>query len=169
MPSKVKLRELCHARSGNKADAVNIGIAVYEPRFYSWLKDTLTAERVAEYLKPITSGPVRRWELAKVSALNFYVLNVSEGGYSATPRLDGLAKCVSSMVLDMEVEPPEGFVPRSFLKGLSPRCKVPLKDWELSRALYKSKGKTARVGCGAGFNFDNLLSRQYTFRYPAHE
>lgn len=158
MENRVKLRELCHARSGNKADAVNVGISVYESQYYPWLKKTLTAERVSEYLKPIAAGPVRRWELPKVSALNFYILNVSEGGYSATARLDGLAKCVSSMVLDMEVDPPEGFVPRSFLKGLSPRCKLPLKDWELSRARYKNKGKTARVGCGAGFNFDNLLS-----------
>src|ERR1700730_9884871 len=114
MSKEVKLRELCHARSGNKADAVNVGIAVYDTTHYQWLKDTLTAERVAEYLKDLTPGPVRRWELPKVSALNFYILNVSEGGYSATARLDGLAKCVSSMVLDMEVEPPEGFVPRSF-------------------------------------------------------
>ncbi len=158
MPGKVKLRELCHARSGNKADAVNVGIAVYESKYYQWLKDTLSAERVAEHLKAITPGPVRRWEMPKVSALNFYILNVSEGGYSATARLDGLAKCVSSMVLDIDVEPPGGFVPRSFLKGASPRCKVPLKDWELSRANYKSKSKTCRVGCGAGFNFDNLLS-----------
>jgi hypothetical protein len=158
MPDKVKLRELCHARSGNKADAVNVGIAVYESKYYPWLKEILTADAVAEHLKAITPGPVRRWEMPKVSALNFYILNVSEGGYSATARLDGLAKCVSSMVLDMDVEPPAGFVPRSFLKGASPRCKVPIKDWELSRARYKSKGKTARVGCGAGFNFDNLLS-----------
>ena len=158
MGKTLKLRELCHARSGNKADAVNVGISVYESKYYPWLKATLTADRVAEYLKDITPGPVRRWELPKVSALNFYILNVSEGGYSATARLDGLAKCVSSMVLDMEVEPPEGFVPRSFLKPPGPRPAVTLKDWEFSRANYKSKGKTARVGCGAGFNFDNLLS-----------
>lgn len=158
MAETLKLRELCHARSGNKADAVNVGISVYETQYYQWLKNLLTAERVAEHLEDITPGPVRRWELPKVSALNFYILNVSPGGYSATARLDGLAKCVSSMVLDMDVEPPEGFVPRSFLKGLSPRCNVPLKDWEWSRANYKSKGKTARIGCGAGMNFDNLLS-----------
>ena len=42
--------------------------------------------------------------------------------------------------------------------GSGPRPAVTLKNWELSRANYKSKGKTARVGCGAGFNFDNLLS-----------
>lgn len=158
MAGKMKLREIAHARSGNKADAINIGIAVYESKYYPWLKETLTAERVADHLKPLTAGPVRRWEMPKVSALNFYVLNISEGGYSATARLDGLGKCFSSILLEMEVEPPEGFVPRAFLKGPSPRCKVPIKDWELSRARYKSKGKTARVGCGAGFNFDNLLS-----------
>src|SRR6266542_6402480 len=124
MATKVKLRELCHARSGNKADAVNVGISVYESKYYSWLKETLTADRVAEYLKDITPGPVRRWELPKVSALNFYILNVSEGGYSATARLDGLAKCVSSMVLDIDVEPPEGFVPRSFLKAADARPNV---------------------------------------------
>src|SRR5579863_2537076 len=106
MADKVKLRELCHARSGNKADAINVGISVYESKYYPWLKDTLTAERVAEHLKAITPGPVRRWELPKVSALNFYILNVSPGGYSATARLDTLGKCFSSIVLDMEVEPP---------------------------------------------------------------
>ena len=84
---------------------MNVGISVYDPNYYPWLKETLTADRVAEYLKDITPGPVRRWELPKVSALNFYILNVSEGGYSATARLDGLAECVSSMVLGMEVEP----------------------------------------------------------------
>ena len=73
MPRKVKLRELCHSRSGDKGHDVNVGIAVYDARHYEWLKRTVTPEVIAEYVSEYLGnegrGPVTRYELPKLGAV----------------------------------------------------------------------------------------------------
>ena len=108
MGEKVKLREICHSRSGNKGDGVNIGIAVYNLDHYEWVKDHLTEEAVGEYLKEITPGPITRFELSNLGALNFIVPDVLDGSQSAAPILDTLGKSFGSILLDMEIEAPDG-------------------------------------------------------------
>ncbi len=107
MSRKISLRELCHSRSGNKGDDVNVGIAVYDPSHYQWMKDQLSEDRVEEHFKGLTSGPVRRFELPRLGALNFLIPGVLSGGHSGTLVLDTLGKSFSSSLLSMEINPPD--------------------------------------------------------------
>ncbi len=106
MTQKIKLRDICHARSGNKGNGVNVGLAVYDEKHYQWVKDHVSEDAVGQYLKAVTAGPIKRYELPLVGALNFLVPDVLEGGYSGSPILDTLGKCYSSILLDMEIESP---------------------------------------------------------------
>ncbi|MBI3965771.1 MAG: hypothetical protein HY329_09060, partial [Chloroflexi bacterium] len=47
--AKVKLRELAHARSGDKGDSANIGVIARDERAYEIIRERLTARRVGEH------------------------------------------------------------------------------------------------------------------------
>ena len=73
MTDGTRLRKICHARSGDKGDIVNIGLIVYDQAHYQWVKEHVTAAAVSVFLKDLATGPVERYELPKIGALNFVV------------------------------------------------------------------------------------------------
>jgi len=59
---EVELRRLAHARSGDKGDTANVGVIAYTPEGYAFLKEHLTADRVAAHFEGMISGSVERFE-----------------------------------------------------------------------------------------------------------
>ncbi len=107
---KIKLREVCHGRSGDKGCDVNIGLAVYNGKHYEWLKRTVTSKVVSDYVNEYLEGqgtaPIKRYELPKLSAVNFVIPGGLLGGVTRSMQLDGHGKSFSQILLDMEVDPP---------------------------------------------------------------
>ena len=68
--SRVQLRWLAHARSGDKGDTANVGLIALQPDFYPLLQKEVTVARVARHFKGMVSG-VERFELPNLNALNF--------------------------------------------------------------------------------------------------
>ena len=68
MTERIRLREICHARAGDKSDTANAGIICYQPAHYPWIVENVTAEAVADYLGDTVGGPVERYELPKIAA-----------------------------------------------------------------------------------------------------
>ena len=106
MANRIKLRQICHSRSGDKADTVNIGLIVYDQTNYEWVKEHVTAEAVDDYLSGIPHGQIERYVLPKIGALNFVVRNALGGGVSRSLMIDGHGKGFSAILLDMEIDAP---------------------------------------------------------------
>ena len=68
---KVRLRYIAHARSGDKGDTANVGVIAWDPKWYPLLARLLTTERVAAHFRGAIGGPVQRYELPNLYALNF--------------------------------------------------------------------------------------------------
>lgn len=104
--SAIKLRELAHSRTGDKGDTSNISVIAYRPEDYSRLQAALTVERVSawfgELLDP-SAGPVRRYELPNVHALNFVLPGILRGGVTRSLALDAHGKALGAALLEMEV------------------------------------------------------------------
>ena len=96
------LREIAHARSGDKGDINNIGVIAYEPRYYPLLLQWVTPERVKAHFGSIVKGRVTRYELPKVHAINLVLEEALGGGErssyscSATRESARAALCSSS-------------------------------------------------------------------------
>ncbi|MCY4092616.1 MAG: DUF1446 domain-containing protein [Caldilineaceae bacterium] len=149
MAQRIRLREICHARSGNKGNGVNVGIATYDPAHYAWVGEQVTEQTVAEYVKPVTSDPISRYELPKLGAFNFVIPGVLEGSHSGTQILDTLGKCYSSILLDMEIDAPPDWTP-----GGAGRTDAAPSDTTTSPA---GDGNGAvRLGCGSAHGWDNI-------------
>ncbi len=102
----VRLGDVAHTRSGDKGDTANIGVVVDDPARYAWLKAHLTEAVVAEFLRPLGIGRVRRFELPKIHAINFVVEHALAGGASRSLRLDSQGKALGTALLELRLSAP---------------------------------------------------------------
>jgi len=105
--ARVPLYKLAHARSGDKGDAANCGVIARRQEWYPLLRDYLTPERVKAYFEGICLGPVERFELPNLWALNFLLHNSLGGGGTLSLKLDAQGKTIASAMLMMEIEVPD--------------------------------------------------------------
>lgn len=101
---RVPLGRVAHARSGDKGDVCNIGVAALAPEVYPELVRELTAERVADFYRSLAGGPVARYRLDNLGAMNFVLQNALGGGGTVSLHLDNQGKTASQGLLTMEVE-----------------------------------------------------------------
>ena len=103
---KLPLVELAHARSGDKGDTANVGLIALKPEYYPILVKHVTAARVARHFKGIISGPVERYELPNLQALNFLLHGALDGGGTISLKTDAQGKVFSTALLRLELELP---------------------------------------------------------------
>jgi len=103
---RVPLAELAHARSGDKGDTANVGLIALKPEYYTILVRQVTAARVARHFKGMITGPVERFELPNLHALNFLLHGALDGGGTISLKTDAQGKVFSTALLRLEVELP---------------------------------------------------------------
>jgi hypothetical protein len=101
--TRIRLGDLAHARSGDKGNRANIGVVANDERAFAWLRAHLTAAVVADYLRPMGIGPVRRYELPNIHAFNFVIDEALSGGASRSLRLDTQGKALGVALLELEL------------------------------------------------------------------
>ena len=103
MAKRIRLIDICHARSGDKGDASDIALFANDEAAWEIIRKHVTKERVAEYFRPVAAGPVERWEVPNVQALKFVVHGALGGGASRSLRSDNLGKTFAAALLRMEI------------------------------------------------------------------
>ena len=103
---EVPLIRLAWARSGDKGDISNIGVIARRPEWLPQLRAQLTEARVAEWLAHLVQGPVTRYELPGIHALNFVCEQALGGGGMASLRNDPLGKGMAQILLALPVRVP---------------------------------------------------------------
>ena len=106
--STVWLREVAHTRGGDKGDTANVAVIAYDPRDYGLLLEQVTAARVKAHFGGLARGEVERFELPNIAALNFVLHGALDGGVSRSLRVDQYGKALSSLLLSLEIDLPEG-------------------------------------------------------------
>ena len=102
----IQLRQIAHARSGDKGDVANIGLIALKPEDYPILVREVTAARVKQHFAGICRGEVERFELPNLHALNFVLHRALDGGGLLSLRTDSQGKTLSSALLRMEIQLP---------------------------------------------------------------
>jgi hypothetical protein len=78
-------------------------VVAYSQQGFEILRDKLTPERVLTTYRHLTPGPVRRYELPKLRALNFVIENVLGGGVTRSLAIDPHGKSLSALILTIEL------------------------------------------------------------------
>ncbi len=99
----VKVYDLGHARAGDKGNTSNISVTAYDARAWNILREQLTPERVLHAFSEIAKGPVTRYELPKLRALNFVIENALGGGVTVSLAQDMHGKSLSFLMLNIDL------------------------------------------------------------------
>ena len=98
------VRELAHARSGDKGNTSNIGVFAYDDEAYEQLQEQLTEEKVLADLSDLVDGPVTRYDVPSLNGFNFLIENALDGGVTTSLRQDAHGKSLSFALLGIELE-----------------------------------------------------------------
>jgi len=104
---RVPLRRIAFARSGDKGDHANIGVAARSPLAYAFLRRALDADRVRRHFAALCQGPVERHELPGLRAFNFFLRHALGGGGTLSLRVDHQGKTLGQGLLTLELDVPE--------------------------------------------------------------
>jgi hypothetical protein len=102
----ITLQALAHTRTGDKGDTSNISLIAYQQADYALLEREVTAEKVEAWfahLRDANAGPVVRYALPQLGALNFVLPGLLRGGVTRSLALDAHGKCLGAALLRMEL------------------------------------------------------------------
>jgi hypothetical protein len=99
----IRLGDLAHTRSGDKGNRANIGVVAFDSACFAWLEDHLTEGVVADYLRPLGIGRVKRYALPNLHAFNFVIDNALGGGASRSLRLDSQGKALGVALSELRL------------------------------------------------------------------
>ena len=98
------LRDIAHTRTGDKGNRSTLSVIAYDRKDFALLEKTLTPERVKAHFAGICQGPVERYALQQLGALNFVMHNALGGGVTRSLALDAHGKCLSAKLLERVLE-----------------------------------------------------------------
>ena len=99
----VKVHALAHGRAGDKGNTSNVSVVAYDDRAWEILREQLTVERVMAAFAHVAKGPVTRYELPRLQALNFVIENALGGGVTISLAQDAHGKSLSYLMLGIDL------------------------------------------------------------------
>lgn len=118
--AEVRLLELAHARSGDKGNTANVGLIVLDEEDYPLIVKEVTPDRVKHHFKELVKGPVERYELDNLHAVNFLLHGALDGGGTVSLMTDAQGKVFSTALLRMKIEVPDEVAERVRGRGRPP-------------------------------------------------
>jgi hypothetical protein len=100
----MELREIAHARAGDKGNIVNISLIAFRGNDYPALEQQITAERVTDRFSSIITRPVERYCVPGLAALNFVLYRPSSESVTRSLALDAHGKALSFALLSMDID-----------------------------------------------------------------
>jgi hypothetical protein len=106
----VPLERLAWARSGDKGNQANIGVIARDPEYLPYLWQQLDCEAVTERFAHFLGGPVQRFLLPGLPAINFVLQDVLGGGGVASLRNDPQGKGYAQLLLEHPITLPQALL-----------------------------------------------------------
>jgi hypothetical protein len=100
----MKLREIAHARTGDKGNIVNISLIAFHQEDYKLLERHITAERVTQLFTSLITRPVERYCVPSLGALNFVLYRPANESVTRSLALDAHGKTLSFALLNAEID-----------------------------------------------------------------
>jgi hypothetical protein len=100
----VLLRDLAHARSGDKGGTSDITVVAFDAAAYDALRRELSPDRIRTHFADLPISAVDRYELPQLYALKFVLHGALDGGVTQTLNLDPHGKCLASCLLALSIQ-----------------------------------------------------------------
>ena len=119
----VPLHRAAHGRTGDKGNRSNISVIAWHPALYDAIVAQVTEAAVAAQFAHRRPSRVQRFLLPRLSAVNFVLDDVLDGGVNDALNLDSHGKALSFLLLDMPLT-----VPAALAVHLRPLDTIPPGD-----------------------------------------
>ena len=96
---RLPLHAIAHGRAGDKGNVSNISLVAYRPEAYKFLATNVTADKVHKLYAHLGASGVTRYDLPLLSAFNFVIDDVLDGGVNASRSIDRHGKTLSYILL----------------------------------------------------------------------
>jgi hypothetical protein len=100
----MKLRQIAHARTGDKGNILNISVIAFREEDYPALVQHVTAERVSNLFAPLIVQPVERYCVPGLAALNFVLHRPRTESVTRSLALDAHGKSLSFVLLNLDID-----------------------------------------------------------------
>lgn len=100
----MKVRDIAHARAGDKGDISNLSLVAYRIEDYALLERQVTAARVQAHFAGVVRGEVERFLLPGLGAMNFVMHGALGSGVTRSLALDAHGKSLGSALLDIDID-----------------------------------------------------------------
>lgn len=97
------LCQLAHTRTGDKGNIVTISVIAFRREDFGLLEEKITADFVAAYFAELVEGPVERYTLPHLGALNFVLRRPRSHTVTRSLALDTHGKCLGSALLAIDL------------------------------------------------------------------
>jgi len=98
------LFDICHARSGDKGRDANVGLIAWHPDLFETLLSLTSESAMKEHFGPLVVGPIDRYVLPNISAVNLVLHDALDGGGTRSLRIDAQGKALCEITLRMKIE-----------------------------------------------------------------
>ena len=105
----IPIRLLAHGRAGDKGNRLNISVIAFDPQHFNHLKTHVTEDLCLRAFASSPPSGITRYVLPKISAMNFVLEDVLDGGVNVNLRLDRHGKTLSYALFDMLIPAPAGW------------------------------------------------------------
>lgn len=105
------LRQVAHARSGDKGDTSNVAVIAYDRRDFELVCREVTEERVRSVYSGLVEGEIVRYALPRLGALNFVMRRALAGGVTTSLSVDPHGKTRSSLILTLQITVDDDYQP----------------------------------------------------------
>jgi hypothetical protein len=98
------VRDIAHARAGDKGNTSNVNVWAYDAKDFELLKRTLTPERVKREFPNLIQGNIERYVVEHLHGLNIVMHDALEGGVNSSLNLDSHGKSWSYLILGLTLD-----------------------------------------------------------------
>jgi len=98
------VRDIAHARAGDKGNTSNVSVWVYDPADFDLLKRTVTPERIKHEFPDLVRVEVTRYVVEHLHGINLVMRDALEGGVNASLNLDSHGKSWSYLILGLTLD-----------------------------------------------------------------
>ena len=111
---RLPLHAIAHSRAGDKGNVSNVSLVAYRPEAFRFLAKNVTAHRVHKLYAHLGASGVTRYDLPLLSAFNFVIDDVLDGGVNASRSIDRHGKTLSYILLGrFIIDMPIDLIPES--------------------------------------------------------
>ncbi len=99
----IRVNDIAHGRAGDKGNTSNISVIAYDDAGWQVLREQLTEAVVMKAFGHFAAGPVTRYELPRLQALNFVIEGALGGGVTRSLAQDAHGKSLSTLMMTIEL------------------------------------------------------------------